>query len=113
MAMKATGCTFKNAIVHVDGQRYRECRFERCQLVYSGGDLPSMVDCEFLRCRWTLEGAGARTLRLMKAMVERGGSMRGLVERSLGLTERPVPLPDATPAGADPSGGNRLDKRLH
>jgi hypothetical protein len=49
----------------------------------------------------------------MKAMVERGGSMRGLVERSLGLTERPVPLLDATPAGADPSGGNRLDKRLH
>jgi hypothetical protein len=113
MAMKAMGCTFKNAIVHVDGQRYRECRFERCQLVYSGGDLPSMVDCEFLRCRWTLEGAGARTLRLMKAMVERGGSMRGLVERSLGLTERPVPLPDATPASPDPSSTNRLDKRLH
>ncbi len=106
--MKAMSCTFKNAIVHVDGQSYRACRFERCQLVYSGGDLPRMVDCEFLRCRWTLEGAGARTLRLMKAMVERGGSMRGLVERSLGLTDRSAPMPDA---GQDLP--RDLDKRLH
>jgi hypothetical protein len=108
MAMKALRCTFKNAIVHVDGKSYRECRFERCQLVYSGGELPSLVDCEFLRCRWTLEGAGARTLRLMKAMVERGGSMRELVERSLGLTARPGPIPDAQ-KGPD----ERLGKRLH
>ena len=107
--MKAMGCTFKNAIVHVDGQSYRECRFERCRLVYSGGDLPRMVDCEFLRCRWTLEGAGARTLRLMKAMVERGGSMRDLVERSLGLGERSEPVPDAGPDLPN----ERLDKRLH
>ena len=107
--MKATNCTFKNAIVHVDGQSYRECRFERCQLVYSGGDLPRMVDCEFLRCRWTLEGAGARTLRLMKAMVERGGSMRDLVERSLGLAERSGPLPETAQDLSD----RQPDKRLH
>jgi len=111
--MKAMNCTFRDAIVHVDGQSYRGCRFERCQLIYSGGDLPSMVDCEFLRCRWKLQGAGARTLRMMQAMVERGGSMRGLVERSLGLAEPSVPLSDRTPASQDPPSGDRLDKRLH
>ena len=114
MAMKAKSCTFRNAVVHVDGHSYHGCRFERCRLVYSGGDLPSMVDCEFLRCRWTLDGAAARTLRLMKAMTVRGGSMRALVERSLGLVERPAPpLPDRGPRAPKLHGNVRVDKRLH
>jgi hypothetical protein len=43
----------------------------------------------------------------MKAMVERGGSMRELVERALGLTARPGPRPDAKERP------ERLGKRLH
>jgi hypothetical protein len=97
--MKAKHCTFRNAIIQVDGHKYRGCRFEDCQLVYSGGELPSMVGCEFHRCRWTLDDAAGRTLNLMKAMVARGGAMRALVERSLGIAaEAANALPDARPA---------------
>jgi len=106
--MRARNCTFRDATMHVDGQSYRGCRFERCRLIYSGGDLPRMIECVFVQCHWTLEGAGARTLRLMKAMVERGGSMRELVERSLGLTEASMPEPHAEPPDSD-----RHPKRLH
>jgi hypothetical protein len=102
--MKAKRCTFRNAIIQVDGHKYRGCRFEDCQLVYSGGALPSMVGCEFHRCRWNLDDAAGRTLRLMKAMVERGGAMRALVERSLGIAgEAAAALPDE----------RMVDKNLH
>lgn len=110
--MKVTHCTFKNAIVHVDGQKYRSCRFERCRLVYSGGELPSMVGCEFDRCRWTLDGAAARTLRLMKAMVERGGSMHELVLRSLGICPT-SPLSGGSSRVRGVSAKRRLDENLH
>ncbi len=109
--MKAKHCTFRNATVHVDGHRYHGCRFEQCRLVYSGGDLPSLIDCEFDRCRWTLNGAAERTLRLMKAMVERGGAMRGLVERSLGLASAPAIPEPAAPVRAPAK--TRPDKNLH
>jgi hypothetical protein len=89
--MNAKHCTFKNAIVHVDGHAYRSCRFEQCRLVYAGGDLPSMIDCTFEGCSWRLVGAAGRTLRLLQAMIARGGATRAQVERSLGLTASPDP----------------------
>ncbi|MGH6913176.1 MAG: hypothetical protein ACREH3_05670 [Geminicoccales bacterium] len=112
--MKAEHCTFKNAIVHVDGHSYRGCRFEQCRLVYSGGDLPRMVGCAFDRCRWTLDGSAARTLRLMKAMLLRGGAMRELVLRSLGIAgATAAPLPDGKLPGKNSVARNRPDKNLH
>jgi hypothetical protein len=87
--MRAKHCTFRNAIVHLDGHSYRSCRFERCRLVYAGGELPSMIDCTFEGCSWRLAGAAARTLRLMRAMVGHGGATRAQVARSLSLTTPP------------------------
>jgi hypothetical protein len=110
--MKAKHCTFKNATVHVDGHTYLGCRFEQCRLVYSGGELPSMIGCEFERCRWRLAGAAARTLRLMKAMTGRGGPLRELVERSLGLVPG-APPPTPGPRSRIASDKARPDKSLH
>ena len=99
--MIADGCTFAGTTIRLDGQRFHRCRFDRCQLVYSGGELPSLDGCEFQDCRWMLDGAAARTMSLMQAMIEHGGPMAELVQNSLGL------------AGGSPIKALRRAKGLH
>lgn len=54
--------------VELDGQEFLKCRFEECQMVYSGGPLPVLEGCVFHACRFGFEGAADRTIHMMKGL---------------------------------------------
>lgn len=63
------GKTFKNCAVQLDDNQFERCKFERVQLVYSGGGLPSLSYCGFKDCKLGLEGPAGRTLELMQSLI--------------------------------------------
>lgn len=59
---------FENKTVNVDDNRYQDCTFEMCILVYSGGGLPSLHQCHFAACEWLFDGPARRTVQFMSAL---------------------------------------------
>jgi len=79
-----SGATFTDAIEAMDGNVYDRCTFNRCRIVYSGGSLPMLNNCQFNDCNWTLGDAAERTmifLRLLYHGMGPGGQQ--LVEETL------------------------------
>lgn len=62
------GQTFTNEQVHVDGNSFTNCYFENCNLVYSGGELPSLVGNELVQTTISFGGGAARTIQFMRAI---------------------------------------------
>lgn len=60
--------SFQSDRIHIDGHSYKNCKFKGCEIIYSGGDLPSVVGCEFHETKWTMDGAAARTLLMLKSV---------------------------------------------
>lgn len=58
--------TYTNQPVRLDGNRYENCKFIDCQIVYSGG--PAEVhSCEFSQnTLWDLRNAAAITLQVLQ-----------------------------------------------
>jgi hypothetical protein len=59
---------FTGMDIELDGNEYHGCRFERCRLVYRGGELLSMVRCNFSGCQFVFHDAAARTVNFMRAV---------------------------------------------
>lgn len=90
--MEFTGKTFSDTTEVIDGNQYVECRFENCQLVYRGGDIPTINKCHFVTCRWQFEDAAERTLVFMKELYHgmgQGGA--DLIEATLGALRQTEP----------------------
>jgi hypothetical protein len=66
--MQRNGETISNATEIIDGNQYHDCRFENCQLVFRGGELPTINRCHFENCKWQFEDAAERTLLFMKSL---------------------------------------------
>ena len=77
--------TIANHTIYLDGTFYTGTRFENCEMIYSGGPLPALVNNEYVDCRWRLEGPASQTLDFMRFLVSIGG--KDLVLSSLGVTE--------------------------
>jgi hypothetical protein len=60
--------TIANTREVIDGNQYSECRFENCQMVYCGGEIPTISSCHFENCKWQFEDAAERTLIFMKSL---------------------------------------------
>lgn len=60
---------FTDAILHVDGQGFLDCEFRRCDLIYSGGELPNFDGCTFDACRWQLDAHAKRTLGYLHFLI--------------------------------------------
>jgi len=72
---------FADQTVELDGTTYERCRFERCLLVYRGGDVPGLIHCEFHDCEWRFDAAAARTLAFLAGLAE--GGLGELVDATL------------------------------
>jgi hypothetical protein len=72
-----------NSTVYVDGQFYHNMRFENCQMIYSGGPLPTLLGNQFVNCTWLMQGAASQTLDYLRLLIAIGG--RDLVKEALGL----------------------------
>lgn len=60
---------YRDETIELDGAEFVGCRFEGCDLVYRGGELPRRVEENTFRdCRWRLEDAAGRTVRFMAAL---------------------------------------------
>ena len=81
---------FFESRVRVDGTKYEGAEFVRCVLVYSGGELPTFVNCRFEECKFTLDGAALRTAQYIQVLAEPGGGVRG---RRPGVGAQRVPDP--------------------
>jgi hypothetical protein len=54
--------------VFVDGVHFIECRFNKCELVYSGGNIPSFIGCEFIECGFAFSASASNTVNYMKVI---------------------------------------------
>jgi len=66
----------------LDGNVYRSCRFNNCELVYQGGGIPSITHSQFSGAvSFHFDGAAGRTLAFMKAL--QAGGFAQFVEPTL------------------------------
>jgi hypothetical protein len=66
MGVNVEDSTFAHEPVQMDGNTYRNCRFEQCTLIYSGGEIPRLENNSFTECRWVFDGAALRTMAFLR-----------------------------------------------
>ena len=71
--MNVENSTFVHEVVHMDSRTYRNCRFEECTLIYSGGEIPRLANNSFTECRWVFDGAALRTMAFLRDLYHDGG----------------------------------------
>jgi hypothetical protein len=94
--MIATGQTFRDIRIHIDGCTFIDCTFERCHMVYAGAlgvvmEKPNLVDCT-----WEVQGAARETIGFMKSLYQGGAS--ALVEATFAEIRSGAVNPQAAPA---------------
>jgi hypothetical protein len=68
--MIAKGQTFTGITIHLDGCTFTDCRFVRCEFVYSGFLVGTLSGCSFSDCQWSFTGPAQNTLALMRALYQ-------------------------------------------
>lgn len=66
------GKLFKKMRIALDGQHFIGCTFDRCWMVYFGGDLPRIEGGTIENCSWELAGAAKQTVQFLVMMRELG-----------------------------------------
>ncbi len=68
-----TAVIFNHETVTLDNQRYADCEFRGCRMVFRGGEPPLFDGCRFDDCDWRFEDAAANTLAHLKLVWGVGG----------------------------------------
>jgi hypothetical protein len=69
------GRLFQDQRIEIDGGRFSDCIFVRCELVYAAKDEVALIRNDIHDCRWVFEDAAGATLRfLVQLSNERGGA---------------------------------------
>lgn len=83
--------TLVDTRVQVDGNKYSNCRFDRCAITFCGGAIPHIMDCTFNDCSWSFEDAAERTLQFMNLLYHGTGDHgRELIERTIEMIRQPM-----------------------
>jgi hypothetical protein len=89
--MESTGKTFANTREIIDNNRYVDCIFNRCTIVYAGGEIPHISGCQFNDCQWQFEDAAERTLVFMKMLYHgTGENGRKMIDETVDILRRPL-----------------------
>jgi len=97
---------FANQRIVVDGNRYVQCSFVDCVLIFRGGELPTLDRCRFSSVGITLEGAAEDTLDYLAMLSGVGlfsnvdGVVKSVKTGMLPITSRPLPC-DARNTGSN------------
>ena len=62
------GGTFSRTRVDLDDNRYTDCTFNECEIVYSAKSPIHLDGCRFNKCSYRFEGAAGATLKMMAAL---------------------------------------------
>ena len=102
--MEHSGKTLTNTTEIIDGNTYSECRFEKCKMIFRGGEIPRISGCHFEDCQWQFEDAAERTLLFMRQLYHGMGSGGAqLIEATLSQLRQPITQnPPGTPPGSPP-----------
>ncbi len=68
-----TAANFNHETVTLDAERFSDCEFRDCRMIYRGGEPPKFDNCRFVGCDWQFDDAAANTLAHMKTMWSVGG----------------------------------------
>lgn len=79
--MRYENRSFTNADIELDDAEFFNCKFQDCNLIYSGGAPPSIVGCSFDHIRVTFNGAAGNTLALMANLYS--GGFRTIIEDTI------------------------------
>jgi hypothetical protein len=63
---------FTDVQVYLDGSSFYRCKFQRCTIVIHGFLGCTLVDPQFIDCRWTVAGPAQTTFELMAALYRVG-----------------------------------------
>lgn len=105
--MIATGQSFADLVVELDGCSFTRCVFRRCEMRLSGLLPVHLEACEFQDCEWRFSGPATMTIAFMTAMHRAGAG--SLIEQTCAQivasgapgpanTEEPVTVAPATVA---------------
>jgi len=62
------GKDWDNESIVIDGNRYSQCTFKSCKLIYRGGDIPIFEGCKLDFCQWIWEDAALRTIGFLRGV---------------------------------------------
>lgn len=75
----------------VDGNRYENCTFKSCGIVYCGGEIPHLVGCKFDKCAWHFDEAAQRTLQLLHMLYHgTGEGGQAMIEETIKAIRSPT-----------------------
>lgn len=60
--------SYSGVKVNLDGQTFKDCKFDNCVLEFSATSPVSLVGCTFNDVRWVFEGPAALTIGFLKAL---------------------------------------------
>jgi hypothetical protein len=66
--------TFNDAHVYLDGGSFYRCKFSRCTIVVTGLVGCTLVDPQFIDCKWIVAGPAQTTFELMTALYRAGAT---------------------------------------
>ncbi len=89
--MEHSGKTMTDATEVIDGNRYVDCRFENCKMVFRGGEIPLITGCHFENCQWQFDDAAERTLLFMRQLYHgMGAGGAQLIEATMAQLRQPI-----------------------
>jgi len=95
--MIAVKRTFKGIPIHLDGGTFINCKFEKCELIYSAILPVHITKSTFSSCKWTFLGPARLTLDLMRGLYNTGS--KELVDQAIDQIRKPRPT---AATGANP-----------
>ncbi len=80
----------------IDGNEYVNCEFQKCNLIFQGGDLPTINGCKMVDCTWSFDQAAMRTVQFMQAIYGgMGDGGKQLIEATFNTIREPSAAPSA------------------
>jgi len=74
---------FENTEERLDGNRYINCTFKRCHLIYGGTEVVTLEGCGFHECSWSFTDAAERTINFMVGLYHgTGKGGKELIEKT-------------------------------
>jgi hypothetical protein len=70
--VQARDRTFTGETLQLDGNEYVGCTFRRCQLVYSGGQIPRFDGCAFDASPFNFQGGAGNALHFLRELYHAG-----------------------------------------
>jgi hypothetical protein len=73
--MKYEGESFGDRDIHLDGNEYHHCHFERCRMIFHGKAPVVFTYCQLVNLNWQFVDAADLTVNFMRAMYHGTGDI--------------------------------------